>query len=161
MPEIGIRGGLKKPPPLRYPLPPAPPASPIRTDAAARAGLRGKRAKKSVRQKLGAMLMALGVMLAVYGWTMSDRDPARGMLMNLGAPTVLAKPVCFCEGHLPKAGECIRAGYLGAKCAQWGFHFSPPLIVPLAGALALAGLGVRMMMRRKNASTSRKTEFGV
>ena len=157
MPELSIRGGLKKPPPLRYPLsPPAAPAAAV----ASRPVVRKRKAKKNLRQKSGAALVALGMMLAVYGWTMAERDPARGLLMNLGSSTTLLRPICVCEGHFPKAGSCLRAGYLGANCAQRGFEFSPPLAGALTGALALAWLGAGLM-RRKNKMEVRTTEIGV
>ena len=158
MPELSIRGGLKKPPPLRYPL--APPVASAVAAVAPRPAVRKRKAKKSFRQKSGAALVALGVMLAVYGWTMAERDPERGLLMNLGASTTLLRPVCVCEGHFPKAGSCLRSGYLGANCAQRGGEFSPPLGGALAGALALAWLGAGMM-RRKNKTEIRTPEIGV
>ena len=157
MAELSIRGGLKKPPPLRCPI--SPPASPAVAAVAPRPVVGGRKAKKSFRQKSGAALVALGMALAVYGWTVAERDPARGPLMNLGASTTLLRPVCVCEGHFPKAGSCLRAGYVGASCAQRGFEFSPPLAGALAGALALAWLGAGLM-RRKNKMEVRTPEIG-
>ena len=154
MPEISIRGGLKKPDPLRHPVPPprivSPPAA-TGAGAAARKPIRIRKARKTLRQKFGVALLLLSAAVLVYGWSAAERDPERGLLMNLGAQTTVMTPVCFCAGHSPKVGSCLRAGHLGASCAEVGADVSLPLALPLSGGLALAWLGLSMIRRKRQA----------
>ena len=84
------------------------------------------------------------------GWAgLSPAEEERGWMLRLGDPATVMTPVCVCAGHPPKLGSCARAGYLGAECAEWGGEVNAPLAVPLAGGLALAGLGAALMRRRK------------
>lgn len=164
MPEISIRGGLKKPDPLRHPVPPPRIVSPTSAATAARAGARKpartRKARKTLRQKFGAALLFLGAMVLAYGWFAAERDPERGLLMNLGAQTTVMAPVCFCAGHSPKVGGCLRAGHLGASCAEVGADVSLPLALPLSGGLALAWLGLSMIRRKRQTGEGAKEEKG-
>lgn len=158
MPEISIRGATRKPPPtfppthpsshpshshpLRHPLPP-PVIRPV-----ARKAKRTRRAKKTMRQRFGVVVLCFGLLTAAYSWTTAERDPERPPLMNLGARTEVMRPLCICEGRPPKVGSCQRVGYLGVRCWQLGFELALPLGIPLIGGLALAGLGASMMRRK-------------
>ena len=152
MPEISIRGGLKKPAvPLGHPVPPVHPHVHPTVRMGVRTGERQQRVRKprrSGRRMLGTALFVGGILLCGTGWVgLSPSE--RGWMLRLGDETTVMKPVCACSGHLPKLGSCARVGYLGAECAEWGGKLSLPLAAPLAGGLALAGLGAALMRRRK------------
>ena len=154
MPDISVRGGLKKPAPLRHPLPSLPPHSGtgVRMGAGVGAGVgarpRVRKARKSGRQMLGMALLVGGVALCGIGWA-GLAPSERGWMLRLGEQTTVMKPVCVCDGHPPRFGSCERVGYLGAQCAEWGGEAELPLAAALAGGLALAGLGAALMRRRK------------
>ena len=146
--QLGIRGATGRPPPT-FPSGDAPPPAPARASGPAHEFVpEPPEPRKTFRQKTGTALLLLGLFLFGLGWLTAERDPQRGLLMNLGAKTKLVQPVCACDGHAPKIGGCARAGYLGASCSELGFELTPPLAAPLLGGLALCALGAAMMRRR-------------